>query len=297
MWRIIFLTLFLFSSIAFAQTQEKPQATKIDEFDSYYECDVKIRLHNFQFELSKQPNSKASIIVYQSINALPSEYETSPIFRQVTRQVSYLRFDESNTKVIFGGLRNKMSAELWIVPSGAEEPQPSNTLPMPTLPTDKTFLYANSFLFGFESNFPLEYLSPSARKEWVKMWKESEDDNNKKGKEPTIEELTGYTEEQYEEMKYEWINKDFGEILKNQEGSTGTMIFYGDDKEYSIKNIRKVIEEGKRRISKETKLPLNKIKVIYGGFRFYPQIEFWVTPQNDSLPKPKPEKREVADSN
>jgi hypothetical protein len=40
MKRILFLTLILFGSVVFVQTQGKPKAIKFDELDSAVECDV-----------------------------------------------------------------------------------------------------------------------------------------------------------------------------------------------------------------------------------------------------------------
>lgn len=58
MWRILFLILILFSSIAFAQAQEKPQAVKFDEFGKLSEQKWKARLEKYrqQINCSAEPS-------------------------------------------------------------------------------------------------------------------------------------------------------------------------------------------------------------------------------------------------
>lgn len=54
MWRILFLILILFSSIAFAQTQEKLQAIKFYEFGKISESKLKQKLDDFNEKVKEQ---------------------------------------------------------------------------------------------------------------------------------------------------------------------------------------------------------------------------------------------------
>lgn len=279
MMRFLLLTIFLFSLTVFAQTQVAPKARMIDEFGSLGECDLGIRLENLRTELSSDETVKAKVIVYQSIDAYPAEYDSNSLYRQIKKQMDFLRLDDTRVAFINGGFRKLVGAELWIVPKGAESPKPSETLPRPIIPTNKTFIFANRGLGLFDYEYPIEFLSISSRKERLKLERE-------------IEEQFSLTKEEFDELKFGWAIDSFGNLLKERETSTGLIIFYADNKYFNIKNIRKHIEEGKRRIAKNAGILTSRISIIYGGYRDYLQAEFWVIPKNGQLPKPKPEKRE-----
>lgn len=293
MWRSLFLILILFGSMAFAQTQEPPKAIKIDEFGRLGECDLGARLDNLRIELMNNSTAKGIIIVYHGIDAYPSEYNLNQLLRQIKTQMTFRSVDLSKIELIDGGFRKHISAELWIVPQGAEIPKPSETLPKPEIPTDKTFIFAKRNLVYFDFEDPIEFLSGSARKERLKLQKDIDEEDRKNGVESlSFNETSGFTNEEIEEMKFDWAISSFGEILKTQEDSTATIILYGDNKYYSIKNVLKHVEEGKQRIAKESDIPANRINVIYGGYRDMLQAEFWIIPKNGRTPKPIPEKRE-----
>jgi hypothetical protein len=224
------------------------------------------------------------VITYQRIDAFPADYDTSPMDMAVERGLSWLRFDREKVRIIFGGFRQKMAAEFWIVPEGAEPPKPSDTLPKPAIPTDKTFIFAKRYLVPPMADEPLEFLSVSARKARIKWEKEFEEEYKK--------EFAHHTKEELEYLKFYWVVDSFGEMLKSREDSAGTIIFYADYQHYSIKNIRQIIEEGKIRIANETKILPARIKVLFGGYRPMPEAEFWVIPKNGKLPKATPEKKE-----
>ena len=301
MWRNLFLTLFLFSLVAFGQTQEKPKAILQDVIVGRMgDCDLGSRLDSLQMGIIDNPNSSPVIITYQSVNALPANYDSYSLLWTVKTKIKFRQFDESKFKVLFGGFRSELETEFWFVPQGADEPQPTQTLPKPVIPTDKTFLYDKSS-FGYECfdcGGLFELLSHSAQKEWLKDEKEAEEENKKHGIETddTKYEPT-FTKEEIEDMKFDWTKSKFGEVLKTQKDSIGTIIFYGDKKEYNIQAVRNHVEEAKRRIIKESQLQPNRIKIVYGGYMESLFAEFWVTPKGATLPKPKPEKREIADSN
>jgi hypothetical protein len=289
MGRILFLTMILGSSIAFAQSQVRQEAIKFHEFDSVVECDVNAIMSNFSYEMVKYPEANAIIITYQSVNAYPADYNSSPMYSAVEKQIFFLGLDKSRFELIKGGFRNKITAELWIVPKGAEKPKPTGTLPKPTIPTDKTFVFAkNTLVPWYAAEDPIEYLLPSAKKERLQAEKEQRLERKKIGQEefdfvPTKEDL--------ESIKFAWAISSFGELLKNREDSNGLIIFYADIEGYSIKNIRKNVEQGRIRIATDAKILPARIKVMFGGYRQISDVEMWIIPPNGKLPEPTPEKR------
>ena len=62
MFKVLFLILFVMSSFAFAQTEEKPQANLFDEFEMATNGNVKMRTDSFFTELSNNPASQGYIV-------------------------------------------------------------------------------------------------------------------------------------------------------------------------------------------------------------------------------------------
>lgn len=125
MWRIIFLTLILSSSIVFAQTQEKPQATKIDEF-GLLDGSGKERFQNYAVELANDPLATLSIINYRGFDT--SSKALLFQLKKYERAIDFLRIDRSRVTIVDGGYRKEFISEFWIVPNGAEPPEPSNSV-------------------------------------------------------------------------------------------------------------------------------------------------------------------------
>lgn len=282
MWKALLLIIVLFSALAFAQSEEKSTARKIDEFGVLVQCDLNKRLESLRYELNNDSIARGTIIVYQSVNALPDNFKSPPFLSRIKTELRFLGVDESRIELFYGGFRKIQSAEVWIVPFGAEKPAPSETLPTPTLPTDKTFVYGRKSLYPYDFDYPIEYLTASAKKERLAIEKE----NKKDGIESQNLEEYGYTKKDIEEMKYQWVTERFGEVLKTQPTSTGLLIFYADSKHFDVKAIQQVIEEGKRRISKENNISESQIKILYGGYRDSFGVDYWIIPKDGEEPKP-----------
>ncbi len=298
MLRVLFLILILFSSISLAQIQDKPKAVKLDDLVGIHgECDLGARLDNLRIELANDPNAKGFIITYQSVNALVFDLERSPMDRRILTQMAFGGIESERVAIIFGGYRKDITSEIWLVPKDAEPPKPTDTLPKPIIPTNSTFQFASRSIVSFEFDEPEEFLSASTRKERDKIAKESEEEDRKNGVEPTTyEDAYNFSKQELEEMKFSWAIDSFGEIIKNQTGSEGTIIFYGDSEYYNIRNVGKHIEQGKKIIAKNTNISPKQINVVYGGYRESLVADFWVIPSNGKSPNPTPEKRQVFDS-
>ena len=55
--------------------------------------------------------------------------------------------------------------------------------------------------------------------------------------------------------------------------------------------LKRFVEEGRDRIAKAANLRPAQIKVMFGGFREWPQIEYWIVSKGAKAPVPTPEER------
>jgi hypothetical protein len=104
-----------------------PLARKFDEFElirPYSECDIKTRLDYFaENGLVHEPDSRGFIIFYQS-RRHPERwtYVTTRYYL-----IEVLGTPANRIEAIYGGYRNNATFELWLVPSGADVPKPTQT--------------------------------------------------------------------------------------------------------------------------------------------------------------------------
>jgi hypothetical protein len=120
MIRILFLLLFLMSSVVFAQTEEAPKAVKFDEFETAANGYVKMKMDTFYAELNNNPASQGYIINYGT------DREIAIRRNQISVSAAWRKFDGSRITIVDGGFRDGVKSELWMVPPGAENPQPSS---------------------------------------------------------------------------------------------------------------------------------------------------------------------------
>lgn len=310
--QILALT-FLFSLVSIGQevpetvqTQDAKIPIKIDEFGVVGECDLGARLDNFFVELMNNPSATGYIIFYQGKDVLPSNYESNPRETLVRNLLRFRNFDASRIIFLRGGFRNELATELFLVPNGATAPEPTETVSAPTIPKDKTYLYDKNFVGTDEFiNFLDEFILPSVKakmEEDARLAEEqiqAEESNSEKPIEAETEtteetyEIEKPTAEEIEEAKFSWVNEKFGAAIKKQKGTSGVIIFYADDAYYEIGKLQNLLEEGKQKIAEVNKMPANKIRVIYGGYRDMVQAEFWVVPKKGEYPVAKPEERPV----
>jgi hypothetical protein len=100
---------------------------KFDEFPNLAFDDQKARLDNLAIQMQNEPNAQGYIIVYAGRTSRPGTAE-----RLGTRARDYLvqqrGLDPSRFTVVNGGYRETDYFELWIVPQGAQPPQPTPTV-------------------------------------------------------------------------------------------------------------------------------------------------------------------------
>lgn len=313
---ILFIVLMFLSTGVFAQENQLTEdsensiisknSEKIDEFGLLGECDLRSRFDNFMIAVQNNPAAKGYAIFYQGKDILPANYESGPAVhaKMFTNHLRFRRFDPSRIVIISGGFRESLSTELWLVPSGAEPPQPSATIPAPTMPTGKTLLYDRRQLSNLEDDsFSEEFILPAIKAEREAERREYEQENQTPDAEEIEEEPTEEnakteqpTPEEIEKAKFFWLGERFGEQLKKQKGSNGVIIFYADDTFFEISKLQSHIEDGKRRIAQNSKISPDKIQIIFGGYRNSIEMEFWVVPKKGEQPKPTPEEREVEEN-
>ena len=120
MLRLLFLLLILMGSLAFAQTPEKPKAVKFGEFETATNGIVKMKMDAFYVELNNNPAAQGYIINYGT------DREIAIRRNQISVSIAWRKFDGTRITIGDGGFRDGVKSELWIVPSGAENPQPSS---------------------------------------------------------------------------------------------------------------------------------------------------------------------------
>ena len=120
MIRLLFLLLIVMSSAAFAQTQEAPKPVKFDEFETATNGYVKMKMDYVYVELNNNPASQGYIINYGT------DREIAIRRKQISVSIAWRKFDGTRITIVEGGFRDGVKSEIWIVPPGADNPQPSS---------------------------------------------------------------------------------------------------------------------------------------------------------------------------
>jgi len=312
--QILLLTLLLTMSF-FAQEDAEPIENqdakipiKVDEFGRVGECDLGARIDNFFITLNENPSATGYIIFYQEKDVLPAEYDSNQMERRIRNYLSFRRFDSARIIFIRGGFRDELATELYLIPNGANAPEPTDTIPPPTTPKNKTFLYDNNLIYSDYYNFLDEFILPSvqAKIDEENRLAEEEAKADELNSAEAIEtesqttkenfEIEKPTPEEIEEAKFSWVNEKFADVIKNQKGAKGVIIFYADDAYYDVGRLQNLIEEGKRKIVEAGKISTEKIQVVYGGYRDTVQAEFWIVPKKGESPTPRPEERPIEET-
>lgn len=127
MWRILFLILILFSSIAFAQTQEDiisdpPNSYKFDEFGLIPEKVWKSKFDELLIKQDSKCEEQIFLFLYgnkKTLNKVGKKYLDYLVKTRVCD------LDPRKIFIVFGGKRKKQWTEIWIVPLGANLPVPT----------------------------------------------------------------------------------------------------------------------------------------------------------------------------
>jgi hypothetical protein len=124
------------SRTASCSTSVKPLAEVAKKFDEYGDIrfnDEKARLDNYAIELQNAPGSTGTIVVFGNCaGAGQARGDRAKDYLVNTRGI-----DGGRLTVVDGGCREDLVVELWVVPSGAAAPTPSNSATVDPCPECK----------------------------------------------------------------------------------------------------------------------------------------------------------------
>ena len=288
---------------------EKSEKTElIDEFGSLGHCDLTSRFDNFFAELSNRPSSVGYVLVYQKVDALPADYDAPPMARFFTNHLAFRNFDPSRVTVVNAGFQTGPHTQLWIVPPGGEIPTPSDTLAPPVIPTDRTFLYDSDDLVADESGeslrpFELAWVREEREQQEAQTRAELQSDDdarapateNSDEAEEQIEDeyVDERSPEEIEADRFSWVSEKFGNVLKTRKEASGVIVFYADDQTLDIGMLTDFIQQGKKRLTDKAELRIDRISVRFGGYRNFPEVEYWVVPPKGADPVATPSERPI----
>jgi len=99
------------------------QPRKFDEYADLRFNDEKARLDNFAIQLQQDPGTQGYYVIFGSCDGEADQRSA----RAVDYLVSNRGIDRSRITVVNGGCREQLTVELWLRPTGAVEPTPSNS--------------------------------------------------------------------------------------------------------------------------------------------------------------------------
>lgn len=131
-----FLILFLLALSVSAQEK----ARQIDEFENIPCDDYLARVDNLMIEVDKNPSSTAYVLIYEgaersydarkkkTVTVAPVKGTAAAKIRSMREYLKLRNFPQDRFVFIEAGFRDKLSVEFWLVPTGAEPPEPTPTL-------------------------------------------------------------------------------------------------------------------------------------------------------------------------
>jgi hypothetical protein len=318
--RLLFLILI---TLVFAASQELlPQAmdgtpenptvtTRIDEFGPANDCDLSARVDSLFIALNNDPEATGYVIAYTGADVLPSHYGESPMLDRIKRAIAFRKYDSSRIVYVNGGFREAFSTEFFLVPQYGVPPEPTKTVARPKVPKT-TFLWSRSWILNEYDDGPTtEFILPEVQARLAEEAKLAEielaadsdadaqaADNASENEDATSDlpdEEARPTAEKLREQRFSWADQKFGTEVAQLDGAHGVIIFYADDKYYDIARISRFVREGRDIIAAAAKLKSTQIRVVYGGYRDSPGVEYFIVPRGGKAPEPTPEERDPAD--
>jgi hypothetical protein len=106
---------------------------KFDEYADLRFNDEKARLDNFAIQLQQEPGTQGYYVIFGSCDGEADQRSG----RAVDYLVNNRGIDRSRITVVNGGCREQLTVELWLRPTGATEPTPSNSATVDPCPECK----------------------------------------------------------------------------------------------------------------------------------------------------------------
>jgi hypothetical protein len=103
---------------------KKAEARKFDEYGKIRPADENARLDNFVIELQNDPTAQGYLIAYGGRRSKAGEAKKAAA-RAKTYLVKKRGLTAQRLTTVDGGYREESSYELWLVPPGAQPPQPT----------------------------------------------------------------------------------------------------------------------------------------------------------------------------
>lgn len=270
----LIVLLFVFSSFVSAQNESDSdlanlkETTKFDDFGDISEKEFAPKLTKFYWLLRKSNDLRGYVIFYSSDNS--SSFKQTSHFAD-GKMRSYQKYldcgciDSMRLTLVRGGLREKTTTELWLVPTGGIKPQIINSGELIKDARYKLELLGTKKLNLNEAKIKVEVI-------------EDEDWENEKS-----------------EIEFEAEAEDFAEelteILSRDKTWRAVLIFYADKDEYDIDKSRQIIDSQLQSFVKNSKLDLSRVKIMFGGYRRVPEIETWIVNKNGIEPEPMPDEK------
>ncbi len=110
-----------------AMVEKKVEPRKLDEYGQLNPEDEEARLDNFAIEIQNDPTAQGYVIAYGG-RASRAGHVQKMSDRVKNHLVNKRKLDPQRLVFVDGGHREQPAVELWIVPSGAQPPQPAPTI-------------------------------------------------------------------------------------------------------------------------------------------------------------------------
>ena len=113
-----------------------PISSKVNEYSPSNEEVEMANLDDFNLRIQNDPDAVGHIIAYGGRKGRPGEARAI-IKRASNYLIKIRRADAKRLMFVDGGLREKASVELWVVPLGADTPKPTPTVRVVKKPNTK----------------------------------------------------------------------------------------------------------------------------------------------------------------
>jgi hypothetical protein len=263
-WSLLAISFFVFNQTVFAQKSE-PSARKFDEFGDALPTDMAARLDNFANQLQNEPNTLAFMIVYRSHRDLPGLSG-----RRVNWMRNYLISSRGLTAArivaIDGGTAPCLSHEFWIVDPGATPKPREDAYARGFADTDVSRKYDEFYytipedeLVSYSSEFEngLEGFADALRKQPHAL--------------AYIIAYEGYRVETLEEEDAGGRRRSWRRTNIDPRGTAW-----------------KELRDKKAQLEKKYGVSPSRVKLVYGGYRKWREVEFWIVPRGARPPIPTP---------
>lgn len=276
-----------------------PQTIKIDAFGQIGECELGARVQAFWINLSQMPNSKGYIVTYRGADDLfvnQTDAFLQKIWTRIRMQMAFLKLDASRITFKDGGFRKTSSFEneLWIADEGASEPAISDTVAKPKTPKDKAYKADERWMYIEEAQIRTEEEIAETNVVEEEMTETEPTEESAAVEETPVKEVSEEPMEIEEEIEeYDWISNFFVETLQADRKTRGVLIYYADDAEFEIPKALLFIDNELRARFQKEQIDMSRVKVVFGGYREDPRMEFWIVPDKAKDPIPTPQERKA----